>query len=120
MGEHIYESGTYMITLRLPDEAIEDIGQSGQNDEAVAHWHGKLADQFTTIDREKLIAELLEYGCWDEVELRSDPELTEQRPLIHPPPMQRNWSAQFLTAGFLLLVMGLCWLAVRLFRWVVP
>jgi hypothetical protein len=79
MGEHIYESGTYMITLRLPDEAIEDIGQSGQNDEAVAHWHGKLADQFTTIDREKLIAELLEYGCWDEAELRSDPELTEQR-----------------------------------------
>ena len=62
--------------LRLSGEAVNDICQPGQNDEAVAFWTPRVIaqiekDSFNNRPTDELIIkELSEYGAWDDDELK--------------------------------------------------
>lgn len=72
----LYWASFNRFELRLPGEAINDIAQSGSNDDAVAYWTPKVIkqcdrDAFPNCPTDELIAlELQEYGAWDDDELQ--------------------------------------------------
>lgn len=81
MKNHIVNSALYWalfnrFELRLPGEAVNDICQPGQNDEAVAFWTPRVIaqiakDSFNNRPTDELIIkELSEYGAWNDDELK--------------------------------------------------
>lgn len=74
----LYWASFNRFELRLPGDAVNDIARSGQNDEAVAFWEGKVRaimvdDNFTNRPTsESIRAELKEHGAWDAEELADD------------------------------------------------
>ena len=66
---HDWTTGSGMIELSLPDEAVSDMSGPGPADDAVDFWHGKIP--LDHISDEDLKSELGEYGAWDEEQLSS-------------------------------------------------
>ena len=69
----LYWASFNRFELRLPGEAVNDIAQSGDNSEAVAHWAPRVVNEWP--DRatpDAIRAELKEYGAWDDAELADD------------------------------------------------
>ena len=58
-----WSSSSGRVELEIPVEAVEDIAQSGRNDEAVSFWLPKI--DFSSYTEEVLNAELYEYGLDD-------------------------------------------------------
>ena len=60
----------------IPAEAIRDCSGPGRADEAVAHWRERLG---FTVNRERAIRGLAEYGAWEREELaaKGDDDLAD-------------------------------------------
>lgn len=74
----LYWASFNRFELRLSGEAVCQIAQSGQNDEAVAFYAPKVREQMERDNfalkptPEKIREELREYGAWDDAELADD------------------------------------------------
>jgi hypothetical protein len=62
-----YTSSMGLVEIRIPEEAIRDIHQPGDAEEAVRYWMDEVEWFGTTI--EDIRRELREYGAWDDDEL---------------------------------------------------
>ena len=69
-----YYASFNRFNISLPADAVADCSGPGRADESVEYWHGLLAP--LGIARDTLIAELKDYGAWDEAEL-SEMEMGE-------------------------------------------
>ena len=75
----LYWASFNRFELRLPGAAVNDIAQSGSNDEAVALWASKVCNEWPErATPDAIRAELKEYGAWDETELADDAENWER------------------------------------------
>jgi hypothetical protein len=75
----IYWASFNRFSIRMPGEAVQDIAQSGSNDEAVEHWFRRVElgrDIFGRLQAtpENIREELKEYGAWDAEQLADDEE----------------------------------------------
>jgi hypothetical protein len=66
--------------IELPEDCVMDCSAQGRVDDSVDYWQRQLVEELSKIGRDKLIAELKEYGAWTLKELNEldDNELEQK------------------------------------------